>query len=86
MRGDEALTPSITGSHAHVTPLEALPDVVRDGTVDRFNGREAPIEVYSMAASPPEKVPRAMAFLHTYARAEKVGSSTHRNSRAETAQ
>jgi predicted RecB family nuclease len=34
------------------------------GTVDRFQGQEAPIAVYSMAASSAEDAPRGMAFLY----------------------
>jgi len=34
------------------------------GTVDRFQGQEAPVAVYSMAASSAEDAPRGMAFLY----------------------
>ncbi|WP_402374638.1 TM0106 family RecB-like putative nuclease [Isoptericola rhizosphaerae] len=33
------------------------------GTVDKFQGQEAPVAILSMAASSPEEVPRGMAFL-----------------------
>ncbi|MDO8150150.1 TM0106 family RecB-like putative nuclease [Isoptericola sp. b408] len=38
-------------------------DDVRVGTVDKFQGQEAPVAVLSMAASSPEDVPRGMGFL-----------------------
>ncbi len=53
--------------NAHVNRLlERLADVnpsVRVGTVDKFQGQEAPIVIYSMATSRPEDAPRGMEFL-----------------------
>ncbi len=53
--------------NAHVNRLlERLADVdpsVRVGTVDKFQGQEAPVVVYSMATSRPEEAPRGMEFL-----------------------
>jgi len=40
-----------------------LPDGVRVGTVDKFQGQEAPIVFFSMATSSGEDVPRNLAFL-----------------------
>ncbi len=40
-----------------------LPDGVRVGTVDAFQGQEAPVVVFSMATSSGEDVPRGIAFL-----------------------
>jgi uncharacterized protein len=37
---------------------------VRVGTVDKFQGRQAPVVVYSMAASSAEEAPRGMEFLY----------------------
>jgi predicted RecB family nuclease len=37
----------------------------RVGTVDKFQGQEAPIAVYSMATSTPEDAPRQMEFLYS---------------------
>jgi hypothetical protein len=37
----------------------------RVGTVDKFQGQEAPISIYSMATSTPEEAPRGMAFLYS---------------------
>ncbi|HTE48104.1 MAG TPA: C-terminal helicase domain-containing protein, partial [Gemmatimonadaceae bacterium] len=36
---------------------------VRVGTVDKFQGQEAPVVIYSMATSRPEDAPRGMEFL-----------------------
>jgi uncharacterized protein len=43
---------------------ERLPEA-RVGTVDRFQGQEAPVVVYSMATSTPEEAPRGMEFLYS---------------------
>ena len=37
----------------------------RVGTVDKFQGQEAPISIYSMATSTPEEAPRGMEFLYS---------------------
>jgi predicted RecB family nuclease len=42
--------------------LRELPDA-RVGTVDKFQGQEAPISIYSMTSSSPEDAPRGMDFL-----------------------
>jgi len=42
---------------------ELLPDGVEVGTVDKFQGREAPIVFFSMASSTSEDVPRGLDFL-----------------------
>jgi predicted RecB family nuclease len=55
--------------NAHVTRLlEALPDGVEAGTVDRFQGRQAPVTIYSMASSSPELAPRGLDFLYSLER------------------
>jgi superfamily I DNA and/or RNA helicase len=45
--------------------LDALPPGARVGTVDKFQGQEAPVVVYSMATSTPEDAPRGMEFLYS---------------------
>ena len=46
--------------------IEALPALSkRIGTVDRFQGQEAPVVVYSMTSSSPEHAPRGMEFLYS---------------------
>ncbi|MTH94516.1 C-terminal helicase domain-containing protein, partial [Roseibium sp. RKSG952] len=42
---------------------EALPDAIRVGTVDKFQGQEAPICLVSMTASSAEETARGMEFL-----------------------
>jgi predicted RecB family nuclease len=37
----------------------------RVGTVDRFQGQEAPVVIYSLASSSPEEAPRGMEFLYS---------------------
>jgi Superfamily I DNA and RNA helicases and helicase subunits len=37
----------------------------RVGTVDKFQGQEAPISIYAMATSTPEEAPRGMEFLYS---------------------
>lgn len=50
--------------NAQVRRLRAgLPAGVRVGTVDKFQGQEAPVVFFSMAASSGEDVPRNLAFL-----------------------
>lgn len=45
------------------TLTERLPNI-RIGTVDKFQGQEAPIVIYSMTSSSPEDAPRGMSFLY----------------------
>jgi superfamily I DNA and/or RNA helicase len=42
-----------------------LPPGARVGTVDKFQGQEAPIVFYSMTTSSPEGAPRGMEFLYS---------------------
>jgi uncharacterized protein len=42
-----------------------LPATARVGTVDKFQGQEAPISIYSMTTSSPELAPRGMDFLYS---------------------
>ncbi len=52
--------------NAHVTRLiERLGPTARVGTVDKFQGQEAPVVIYSMATSRPEDAPRGMEFLYS---------------------
>ena len=55
----------ITPYNAQVRALsEALPGF-RIGTVDKFQGQEAPISIYSMATSSLEEAPHGMEFLYS---------------------
>lgn len=52
--------------NAHVNRLvRALPVGSRVGTVDRFQGQEAPVVIYTLASSTPDDVPRGLAFLYS---------------------
>ncbi len=42
-----------------------LPVAARVGTVDKFQGQEAPISIYSLTTSSPELAPRGMDFLYS---------------------
>jgi len=55
----------VTPYNAQVAKLTAaLPVGARVGTVDKFQGREAPVVIYSLATSSAEDVPRSMEFLY----------------------
>jgi superfamily I DNA and/or RNA helicase len=55
----------VTPYNAQVAKLtEALPEGARVGTVDKFQGQEAPVVIYSMATSSGNVVPRSMEFLY----------------------
>jgi uncharacterized protein len=68
---DEQLTPKdilvVAPYNAQVSRLAEELDAVgvRVGTVDKFQGQEAPIVIYSMATSRPEDAPRGMEFLYS---------------------
>ncbi len=50
--------------NAHVARLAAaLPEGARVGTVDRFQGQEAPVVVYAMGSSDADLAPRGVGFL-----------------------
>jgi predicted RecB family nuclease len=51
--------------NAQVGAIQRLLPRARVGTVDKFQGQEAPISIYSMAASSGEEAPRGMDFLYS---------------------
>ena len=52
--------------NAQVATLRAaLPEGARVGTVDKFQGQEAPIVLYSMTTSTADEAPRGMEFLYS---------------------
>jgi len=62
LRSDDVLI--VAPYNAQLAVLyHALSDM-RIGTVDKFQGQEAPIVVYSMTSSSPEDAPRGMGFLY----------------------
>ncbi len=55
----------ITPYNAQVRTIAAELHGARVGTVDKFQGQEAPISIYSMATSSAEDAPRGMEFLYS---------------------
>jgi len=54
----------VAAYNAHVRCLRGrLPDAVRVGTVDKFQGQEADVVFFSMASSSGEDIPRGLEFL-----------------------
>jgi uncharacterized protein len=51
--------------NAQVAEIARALPAARVGTVDKFQGQEAPISIYSMATSSPEDAPRGMEFLYS---------------------
>jgi superfamily I DNA and/or RNA helicase len=51
--------------NAHVAAIQQLIPAARVGTVDRFQGQEAAVVIYSSATSLPEDAPRGMEFLYS---------------------
>jgi predicted RecB family nuclease len=60
----------VTPYNAHIREIEealtaaGCPSGVQVGTVDKFQGRQAPVSIYSMATSSPGEAPRGMEFLY----------------------
>ena len=50
--------------NAQVGALKAKLPECRIGTVDKFQGKQAPVVIYSMTSSSPEDAPRGMSFLY----------------------
>ena len=65
MTGDEILV--VAPYNAQVSRLsDRLKDTgVNVGTVDKFQGQQAPVVIYSMATSRPEEAPRGLEFLYS---------------------
>jgi predicted RecB family nuclease len=63
LREDEILI--VAPYNAQVADLSTRLPTIRVGTVDKFQGQEAPVVIYSMTASSPEEAPRGMEFLYS---------------------
>ena len=57
----------ITPYNRQIRELGSRPELkgLRIGTVDKFQGQEAPISIYSMATSSADDAPRGMEFLYS---------------------
>ena len=55
----------ISPYNAQVQALKAAFPGIEIGTVDKFQGQEAPVVIYSVATSTPEDAPRGMEFLYS---------------------
>ena len=51
--------------NAQVAEIGRRLPAARVGTVDKFQGQEAPVSIYSMTTSGPEEAPRGMEFLYS---------------------
>ena len=54
-----------SGAHREIQQGAVPAHTCRSGTVDKFQGQQAPISIYSMATSRPEDAPRGMEFLYS---------------------
>ena len=65
MTGNDILVVAPYNAHVALLGERLSPRGVGVGTVDRFQGQEAPVVIYSMATSTPEDAPRGMEFLYS---------------------
>jgi predicted RecB family nuclease len=67
LRGEDILlvTPFNAQAHRIRSRLVAADPAIRIGTVDKFQGQEAPIVLYSLASSSAEDAPRGLEFLYS---------------------
>src|SRR5262249_53742300 len=55
----------VTPYNAQVAEVQRAIPGIHAGTVDKFQGQEAPMVIYAMATSSPEDAPRGMDFLYS---------------------
>ncbi|MGC1688293.1 MAG: TM0106 family RecB-like putative nuclease [Candidatus Acidiferrales bacterium] len=63
LKPDEILI--VAPYNAQVADLSARLPRMRIGTVDKFQGQQAPVVIYSLTTSSPEEAPRGMEFLYS---------------------
>ena len=63
LRYDDVLV--VAPYNAQVGAIQRALPAARVGTVDKFQGQEAPVSIYSMTTSSPEDAPRGMSFLYS---------------------
>jgi uncharacterized protein len=76
MTPDDILVVAPYNSQVALLGERLAPRGVRVGTVDRFQGQEAPVVIYSLATSSPEDAPRGMEFLYSLNRLNVATSRT----------
>lgn len=64
MTSDAIMIVAPYNSQVSLLSERLAPRRIRVGTVDRFQGQEAPVVIYSMATSTPEDAPRGLEFLY----------------------
>ena len=64
LRPEDMLVVAPYNAQVHLL-RQHVPKGVRVGTVDKFQGQQAPISIYSMATSSAEEAPRGMEFLYS---------------------
>jgi uncharacterized protein len=62
---DKSMIKIISPYNAQVNALKRALPGIQIGTVDKFQGQEAPVIIFSMATSSPEDAPRGMEFLYS---------------------
>jgi uncharacterized protein len=65
LRGEDILVVAPYNSQVTRLTERLASTAARVGTVDKFQGQEAPVVIYSMATSRPEDAPRGMEFLYS---------------------
>src|ERR671918_123036 len=65
MTGEDVLVVSPYNAQVSRMAEQLASTGVRVGTVDKFQGQQAPVVIYSMATSRPEDAPRGMEFLYS---------------------
>jgi uncharacterized protein len=65
MTGEDILVVAPYNAQVSLLGERLISRGIRVGTVDRFQGQEAPVVIYSMATSTPEDAPRGMEFLYS---------------------
>ena len=65
MTADDVLVVAPYNSQVALLEERLGPKGIRAGTVDRFQGQEAPVVIYSMTTSVPEDAPHGMEFLYS---------------------
>jgi len=65
MTSDDVLVVAPYNSQVALLEEALRPKGVRAGTVDKFQGQEAPVVIYSMTTSVPEDAPHGMEFLYS---------------------